>query len=62
MNKGAEHQWGNPVPGAGKTKVCKLCGERKNQENTDPAHPASSCQGRPATGLAECVSDYEPFD
>jgi hypothetical protein len=50
------HSWGSPPPGSGTLMVCTQCGEKKTHF-TDRAE----CVGRPATGLAETVHDYDPI-
>jgi len=55
-HKQMNHAWGEPLPGSGSMKVCKMCGEKKTSY-TDRAE----CVGRPATGISETTHDYEPI-
>ena len=55
-NRSNNHTWGNPPPGSGTMQVCTQCGEKKTSY-TDRAE----CVGRPATGIAETIHDYDPI-
>jgi hypothetical protein len=50
-----KHAWGNPLPGAGRMKVCRVCGEKQT-----PITSAAECGGRPADGLVDTLHDYDP--
>ena len=50
------HSFAAPPPGAGPLAVCEKCGEKKTSLTIH-----AECPGKPAVGMAETKSDYEPF-
>jgi|TARA_R110000744_G_scaffold46466_3_gene102698 hypothetical protein len=60
MNK-SEHKFGPPIAGAGRLRICTVCGDRETAESKDDNSLSSSCSGRAVLDPA-CEIDYEPIE
>lgn len=60
MVNNSEHKFGPPVAGAGRLRICTVCGEKETSITKDKTHPGSACSGRPVLDPA-CEVDYDPI-
>jgi hypothetical protein len=52
----SNHKWGQPPPGSGSMRVCRMCGEKETTYTN-----RAECPGRPSIGLSETLHDYNPI-
>ena len=52
----ADHDWGDPVPGAGNFRVCRRCGAKET-----PGSKRTACDGLQGPGVTPTEHDYDPI-
>lgn len=60
MKSNTEHKFGPAPAGAGRLRVCTVCGDRETKDAHDRTHPNSACGGRPVVDATSEV-EYDPI-
>ena len=55
------HQWGDPMPGSGRMRICMKCGTKELGSSSDPEHPNYSCSGIEPVAHGMTDAEYDPI-
>jgi len=56
------HDWGPPMPGAGRMMICRRCGAKETASSRVDGHPTAECSGYEPVSDRPSDTEYDPFN